>query len=314
MFLAALIFKSPTIVVVFLVLKRLTDLVFAKLILPAPPNNAWHPKINFSEFKNILANSSILSLAQVLQTTVVSIGAILVNRHFGIATMGNYRAAFDLASKIWFFSNGIGLVVFPKFSQILSDKTERESLYLKMGLWLEKSFTGYLLIACLAVLCASWILPLIQLGDAQIVLYFKLLIFGICLNAHTNVTYEYLLADNRYGTVAFLSSGVLFIIVFSYFLLIGIAGPFAIGWAWIISQTLFAFTADELIVRKKFIFSKNWWIKIIIKVGVFLLTLLYLFVEVGLSSIQIFVIAPVVFFTCIGLLLKDLKELKLFFQ
>ncbi len=314
MFLAAWIYKNPTIVVLFLVSRRLFDLIFAYLILPKPPKAAWHPRINISEFKNILANSSIMSLSQVIQTTIVSIGAILVNRHFGVATMGNYRAAFDLSSKVWFFSNGIGLVVFPKFSQILSDRTERESLYRKMSLWLEKSFTGYLLIASLAIVCASWLLPLMQLGDEQIILYFKLLIFGICLNAHTNVSYEYLLADNRYGTVALLSSGVLFIIIFSYFLLIGIAGPYAIGWAWIISQTVFAFTTDELIVKKKFIFGKNWWVKIVIKIGIFSLTLLCLFVEVGLSSIQIHIIAPVVFVTCIGLLLKDIKELKLFFQ
>ena len=118
-----------------------------------------------------------------------------------------------------------------------------------MGLWLEKSWTGYLIISLLAVLCAPWLLPLIKLGDTQIITFFKLLIVGLCLNAHTNVSYEYLLADNRYGAAAGLSVAVLFILCLSYFPLVEITGPYAIGWAWIVSQSLYAFVADALVIR-----------------------------------------------------------------
>jgi O-antigen/teichoic acid export membrane protein len=62
MFLGAWIFKNPAVVVLFLVSRRILELVFMRLMLLKPPKSAWRPKINFTEFKTILASSSILSL------------------------------------------------------------------------------------------------------------------------------------------------------------------------------------------------------------------------------------------------------------
>nr|MBC8394050.1 hypothetical protein [Deltaproteobacteria bacterium] len=284
------------------------------LLLLKPPKSAWKPRINVSELKNILATASVMSLAQFLQITIVSLGAVFVNRHFGIAILGNYRAAFDLASKIWFFSNGLGLIVFPKFSQLLSIKRERESLYKKMNLWLEKSWTGYLLIGLLAVMCASWLLPLINLDDTQIVIYFKLLIFGLCLNAHTTVSYEYLLADNRYGKVALLSLCVLIILWLSYFSMVDIAGPYAIGWAWIASQTVYAFTADALVIRNESELWRRQSKPLFLKVLIFAMTGVCLFAELDSWPLTRVFLAPIVFIVGAFILLKDFRELKLFFE
>ena len=314
MFLGAWIFKNPTIVVLFLVSRRVLELVFMRLMLLKPPKSTWRPKINLTEFKTILANSSILSLAQFLQITVVSLGAVLVNRYFGVAVLGNYRAAFDLGSKIWFFSNSIGLIVFPKFSQLLSIRKERESLYKKMSLWLEKSWAGYLLISLLAIIFASWLLPLVKLGDTQIVTFFKLLIVGLCLNAHTNISYEYLLADSRYGAVACLSLAVLIILCLSYFPLIEIAGPYAIGWAWIASQSVYAFAADELVMRNGSVTAGSRTKQLFLKVFMFSMTGACLFAGLSLLSVHIFYPAVLVLAAGLFILLKDIKELRLFLR
>ena len=314
MFLAAWLYRNPAVIVLFLVLRRVFELIFMHLLLLKPPKSAWKPRINVSELKNILATASVMSLAQFLQITIVSLGAVFVNRHFGIAILGNYRAAFDLASKIWFFSNGLGLIVFPKFSQLLSIKRERESLYKKMNLWLEKSWTGYLLIGLLAVMCASWLLPLINLDDTQIVIYFKLLIFGLCLNAHTTVSYEYLLADNRYGKVALLSLCVLIILWLSYFSMVDIAGPYAIGWAWIASQTVYAFTADALVIRNESELWRRQSKPLFLKVLIFAMTGVCLFAELDSWPLTRVFLAPIVFIVGAFILLKDFRELKLFFE
>jgi len=314
MFFAAWIYKNPAIVVLFLVLRRVFELVFMRLILLKPPKSAWKPRINISEFKTILASSSVMSIAQWIQITVVSLGAVLVNRYFGVAVLGNYRAAFDLSSKIWFFSNGLGLIVFPKFSQILSNKTERESLYIKMNLWLEKSWTGYLLIGLLAILCAAWLLPIMKLGDPQIVTFFKLLIVGFCLNAHTNVSYEYLLADNRYGAAALLSLAVLIIICLSYFLLVKIAGPFAIGWAWILSQSAYAFAADALVIRYGAVSGNKRSIQVFVRILMFFMVFVCLFAGLDLWPVNIFYLAPIVIIVGLVILLKNFRELRLFFS
>ena len=314
MFLAAWLYRDPVLVVLFVVSRRVFDLFIGRQFLLMPPKAAWRPRINISEFKTILANSSIMSLAMVLQITIASLGAILVNRYFGIAVLGNYRAAFDLASKVWFFSNGIGLVVFPKFSQILSAQGQRESLNQKVRIWLEKSFAGYLMISILAVLCASWGLTLMGLGEKQIVYFFILLIVGVCLNAHSNVSYEYLLADNRYRVVAFLSLGILVSILLSYFLLVDLTGPYAIGWAWLISQAISAFVVDELVVHNRDIPCKNRFKMLFIKSVLLLAALIYMCTGLGLLPISHLYLAPVVLLLCALVLIKDFKELKLFFK
>ena len=312
MFLAAWIFKNPAVVVLFLVLRRILEFFFTRLILLKLPKSAWKPKINVSEFKNVLANSSVMSLSQFLQTTILSFGAILVNRHFGVAVLGNYRAAFDLANRIWFFSNSIGVIVFPKFSQLLSIRNERESLFKKMSLWVEKSWAGYLLISLLAIICASWLLPLIKLENPQIVSFFKLLIVGLSLNAHTSISYEYLLADSRYGTAAFLSLAVLIILCLSYFPLIEIAGPYAIGWAWIVSQSVYAFAADELVMRNGSTAAGSRTKPLFLKVLIFLMTFLCLFPGLGLWPISIYYFAPQALIVGGFILLRNIRELKLF--
>jgi O-antigen/teichoic acid export membrane protein len=274
MIVAAFLYKKASMIVAFLAFRRLIDIFCAKKILHWPNKAVWSPMINFYEFKSILAKSSILSLAQFLQTTVVAIGSILVNKHFGIRVLGNYRAAFDLGGKVWFLSNGIGMLLFPKFSQVLADDSGRRQISRDIYKLLMTSWTAYLLIGVFGILSAKYFLPLIKLDSEQIVFFFIILFVGICINAHSNVAYEFLLADGRYGTVAKLSVTSLTLLWVAFELLKSILGPYSIAWAWIISQSVYAILADELLIatnnmmeiniKKRFLYPKTCLLAIIL--------------------------------------------------
>jgi O-antigen/teichoic acid export membrane protein len=251
MIVSAFLYRQPSMIVAFLTARRFMDIFCAKKMLHWPNKEVWRPKIKFYEFKSILARSSILSLTQFLQTTVVAIGSILINRDFGIRVLGNYRAAFDLGGKIWFLSNGIGMLVFPKFSKILADKDDKKKITEDIYNLLMTSWTGYLLISVIGILSAKYILPLMNLDSQQIIFFFIILFVGICINAHSNVAYEFLLADGRYETVAKLSIISLSMLWILYELLKNMIGPYAIAWSWIISQSVYAIIADELLVATK---------------------------------------------------------------
>ena len=311
MLLAAWLFKNPVAVVAFLVFRRIFDFIAARFILPKPPASSWKPRVNFREFRTILAHSSFMSLSQVLQTTIVAIGSVLINRSFGVAVLGNYRAAFDLGSKVWFFSNGIGVLVFPRFSKILSDNSERLNLLKKMVRWLEQSWIIYMLFSLLAILLGRFILNMVKLGDEQIVLFFMILIVGICLNAHSNVSYEFLLADRRYKTVALLVSCALVLMILSFKFLSSIAGPYAIAWAWIISQSLYALIADEIAVHNNLPSPGTNVLVILVKFAILFMTLFCLFAGLNFYPINIHIIAPVVFISGLYVVLRDTKVLKL---
>ena len=314
MLFAAWLFKDPVTVVLFLVFRRVFDFAVACFILPKPPVSSWKPKVSLREFKTILNHSSFMSLSQILQTTIVAIGSVLINRSFGVAVLGNYRAAFDLGSKVWFFSNGIGLLVFPRFSKILSNKSERLCLLKKMYRLLEQSWILYVLLSLLAILVAPSILNMMKLGDEQIVLFFMILIVGICLNAHSNVSYEFLLADRRYKTVAFLVSCALILMYLSFKFLSPIAGPYAVAWAWIISQAMYALIADELVVYNNLSSYGSNIVTIIVKLFILMMTLICLFAGLHFFSVNIHIVSPIVFITGLYAVLRDTKNIKEFFN
>jgi O-antigen/teichoic acid export membrane protein len=277
---AAFAFKKPSIVVAFLVLRRLFDIYFARKILQWPEKAVWHPRINFTEFKAILSKSFVLSLAQFFQTTIMASGSILVNRTFGTYVLGNYRAAFDLSSRIWFLSNGIGMLLFPKFSQILANKSDRKRIATSVYEALKTSWAVYMLISLAGILLAKYFLPLIKLDSEQVWLFFIILLVGMCMNAHSNLSYEFLLAQGRYETVAKLSLTSLVLLWVTFYLL-KTFGPYSIAWAWIVSQSIYAILSDELLIemnryKKETVHSVSY----LIKIGMLAVTLVCLFAEI----------------------------------
>lgn len=248
MFLGIIIFRRPEVVVGLVVSRRFLDAFVSRWLMVSLPLVVFRPRIAFRELKLIVSRSASLSVYQVFQSTVVAIGSVLVNRRLGLNGLGIYRSAFDLANKIWFLSNGIGLVIFPRFAKILSDEIHRKRLSSRILWMLNISWIGYSLLSVLGIISASRILSIIGLTQPLTLELFILLLLGVSWNAHTTLSYEFLQASARFRLVANISVISLLAIVSSYYLLESRTGLLAIGWAWVISQAVSAFIADGLVI------------------------------------------------------------------
>lgn len=245
-----LISGKPETIAGLLVAKRLIDYFAARRTMGTLPGEGWRPRFEPGEFRAMIAQSAALSAAQLFQYTVIVLGSILVNRFFGLNALGIYRAAFDLANKVWFFSSGIGLVIFPKFTRVLSGYEDRERFLPRMSGFLNASWAGYNLLSIAGILTAPFILGIIGLKNPQTLDLFVLLLLGVSLNAHTNLSYEFLQAAGRYRQAAACSAFALLIMLSCFLLLYGKTGVYAMGWAWIISQGLYALAADAVTIER----------------------------------------------------------------
>jgi O-antigen/teichoic acid export membrane protein len=194
--------------------------------------------------------------------------------------LGNYRAAFDLSSRIWFLSNGIGLLLFPKFSKILANESDGKRLAISVYEILKTSWAVYMLISLAGILLAKYLLPLIGMDSEQVWLFFIILFAGMCMNAHSNLSYEFLLAQGRYETVMKLSF-ICLVLLWGTFYLLKTFGPHSIAWAWVVSQAIYAILSDELLIamsRNKENAVKNMFF--LIKLFMFAMTMVCLFAEI----------------------------------
>ena len=248
MFIGIWMFRTPEAVVGLVVARRLIDFFVARSLMGILPEEAWRPRFRLAEFKLIVGHSTALSVAQLFQSTVVAVGSFLVNRYFGLNGLGVYRAAFDIANRVWFFSNVIGLVIFPRFSRLLSRKDDKSLLFSILPLALKLSWVGYNLLCIIGILLAPVILDIMHLSQYGIIQLFILLLLGISMNAHANLSYEFLQAAGRYWSAVLLGLLSLTFMCMSFFVLFRPFGILAIGWAWIISQVFYSALSDAMTI------------------------------------------------------------------
>lgn len=236
MFAAILIYPSPVMVVSVVVGKRLLDIYYANRLMGKLPANAWYPKLTYHEFKPIFKNSLGVTIAQGLQSLLISLGSILINMYYGLEGLGKYRVAFDLSSKVWVISTGFGMVIFPKFVKGMhlnevGDMFRANMTKLMNYSWVCFNFLGIFII--------SFALVVINLGyvhDREISDLFILLVLGVCFNAHTNFSYELLQASKKYKEISYITISTISIMTACFLLLKARSGIYSIGFAWIISQ------------------------------------------------------------------------------
>jgi FkbM family methyltransferase len=243
-----LAFASPVVTAGLVAARRILDLFVARSVLGALPASVWRPRLIRSDILDMVGKSAVLSAAQIFQTTLNGLGSIFVNRYLGLSALGTFRSAFDLASKIWFFSNGLGLLIFPRFARMLSEPAARARLLRNIGSILDASWAGYNLLGILGALAASTLLGWVGLDDQRVVTIFVLLFLALCLNSHSGLGVELLQAFGQYSSVALLSAvamGSLIIAFYTAFAILGGSAKFsAIGWAWVISQAVYAILVD----------------------------------------------------------------------
>ena len=244
---AALIFGSPVAVAAALALRKLVDVLIAGKILGWLPRAAWRPVFDLCSFRSMLSQSLALSAALGLNATLMAIGSPLVNARFGLQGLGLYRAAFDLAGKIAFVSNGVTLVVFPRAARYFATVRDMRRAGAVFGIALRCSSIAYLIFAACAVVAAPWVLPFIGLRDATTIAMFPLLIVGLSLNAHSLLANELVQAAGSYRYSIYLNLSALVTLV-ALFETMPVPGLMAIGWAWIGAALVSAMVADALLL------------------------------------------------------------------
>ena len=238
--------NSVLLLIIVVLLRRLFDIIYAKRILVQLPNGSWKPKYKKGEFKKILSQSLLLSAAQLTQVTILSLGTFLVNKHFSMKVVGEYKSVFDLATKVWFFSNSIGMVVFPRFASMLKNDDDKVVLKKKIPLYFNISWFSYNSLF-LGVLLVLPMLPnFLMIQNLEL---FFLLLLGVCMNAHTNLSYEYLQADSKLKEVIFSSMFTLVLMVLVFYLLLDKYDVYSIGISWICSQFINSIIMDFIVLK-----------------------------------------------------------------
>jgi O-antigen/teichoic acid export membrane protein len=243
MFAGILTFGTPLMTVALLVARRLIDPLVAHRIMRGFPAGAWRPRIDIHVFGSFIRSSAQLSICQITQITMVGLGSVLANAFCGLNGLGLYRAAFDLTSRLWLISNGLGLVVFPRFSRLLATKNRSEPALTRISGILDLSWTGYIAICTIGVWLAPYILPIIGIPSEAVQL-FMLLLLGTGMNAHGTLSYEFLLAGGKYNGAILIVTFATIVLAVTCTLLHGQFGLLTLGWAWIISQFTYAITVD----------------------------------------------------------------------
>lgn len=240
---------DPVVVVAAMAARRLPDYAVARWLLGPMPPGTWRVTRDVRRVGAMFGQSALLLVAQLLQMTVISAGALLVNRAFGLAALGIYRAVFDLVSKVWLLSNVVGLVLSPRFARMYEDPVRRARLARLLPAAQVVSWAAYGVMALIAVWAAPALLALFSMPGAEFLSLFVLMAVGVTLSAHAGVSYELLVATGRYGSAA----GAMLL---SLLLMTGVFAAVspgipiaAIGWAWLVSQIVYALVSDWLGTR-----------------------------------------------------------------
>lgn len=303
LFLGVYIFGTPVAIVAIMAFRRILDCAAAYKIMGPLPQGAWVPIIDFKAALKIVSLSSALAFALFFQSSINALGSFLVNKHFGLSGLGIYRAVFDLVNKIWFVSNGLALVLFPKFAQMLSSEERKKQLFSIMFATLCLSWAGYCLLSVVGITNATEIIGLLGFKQPEIPVMFAVLLLGICINSHTFLSFEFLQAAGRYRIVAILNLVAFVTMYLSFRVLLGTCGLYAISWAWIISQLLYCLLADAMTLFEIYATLRSQLKILVIKFVIFAIPIIAVFrsrfYESKPIDISLVVISLVVFIlTC----------------
>jgi O-antigen/teichoic acid export membrane protein len=232
---------GPVLVAAVFAARRFVEIPMAMAVLgrlPAGTWSTWRPSLRVGR---TLARSSTLSVAQIMQTSVISAGSVLIGHTAGPAALGLFRACFDLASKLWFVSNAFGLVLFPKFAHMQASEGGRRALAGVLPGALMASATLLAGVGVAGVFVSAPILAVVGIRGELVWAVFALSLGGVALHAHGNVPYELLQANGRFGDAARIAALALTAILAAFGMLAasGITPLLALGWAWLASQALF---------------------------------------------------------------------------
>lgn len=244
--LTVILTKSVIILIIATFLLKILNFFYAKKYLLKLPPGGWKPSFQKGDFRTILNQTLLISIAQFTQITILSLGTVLVNRSFTLTEVGIYTSVFDLATKVWFFSNSLGQVIFPRFSSMLKDDDARINLLNKIPFYNNLSFTFFHLLFLFAITTLT-VLPNFLL--IQDIILFYLVLYGVCINAHTNLSFEFLVADSKLKQILIVNVSTILIMIISFYLLLDKFNFYSTGLSWAISQLINSFAMDYYVLK-----------------------------------------------------------------
>ncbi|MGE7914317.1 oligosaccharide flippase family protein [Lysinibacillus xylanilyticus] len=265
---------SILLLISVILLRRIFDIIYARKILVQLPAGSWKPKYSKGEFKKIISESILLSAAQLTQVTILALGTFLVNKNFTMREVGIYKSVFDLATKVWFFSNSLGMVIFPRFSAMLKNEKEKSYLLSRIPYYNKVSWLIYNSLFVTVFLVLKYVPNFLMIQDMDL---FFFLLYGVCLNAHTNLSYEFLQAASKLKEVILTSCATIVCMVIFFYLYLESYQFYTIGIAWVISQFINSFVMDSFVLKELNILKTITTLSINMIVSVFLYCILFVF-------------------------------------
>jgi O-antigen/teichoic acid export membrane protein len=244
LFAAICFFDSVVMVVCTYVLRRIVDHYLSNKIIGSLPKAFWRPRFDFSKFRELGTHAVGLSITRILQNILLSMGSVMVNRSFGLESLGYFRAAFDLASKVWFISNGLGLIIYPKLVKAFAARDDSEKTFMRLRHAMLISWIIFVIGGVSAGALSSTLLPHVKLFDGAMMTLFIPLVLGVCINAHANLGYEVIQAYGGYRILNLLSIVAIAIMAGLFFFLKPVLGLSSIAWAWLFSQFFYGLLTD----------------------------------------------------------------------
>ena len=207
------------------------------------PLKVTDTKLSFFGGLEVIKVGSKITLAQVGQTAIITLPAIVAGRSLGIDGLGMFRAIFDLASRVWFISNGFGLVIFPVFAKMrIRFPLTSSNIFRSVS---STSSVFYLMLLSLGILLSPQLIKFIHL-DSQSLPLMTLIIIGMLMNAHSNTMYEMIQSIRQPILLAIVS-----LVACLPYLIVWQAQnytPEAAGMIWIISQTVYLILMDVIYI------------------------------------------------------------------
>ncbi len=193
----SIITQNVIIIIILLAIRRIFDIKLSKKITKVEVQifdikNV--NKINLIKIIGYYKESIYLSGTQALQINLNGMVSLIISKLFGVEGLGFFRSTYDLLSKIWFFSNGLGLVVFPYFagSSVGVKKYKRYTLVS----WIFYTFI-FISFVLLFPIINEFLLNN-SLNKNEDMLLFLFMLISILLLAQGNLSFEFLQAKGNY--------------------------------------------------------------------------------------------------------------------
>jgi O-antigen/teichoic acid export membrane protein len=236
---------TPLGVVAVTVARRLPEWWLASRLLSPVPHGAMRPTFDGRRIGAFFRQTAALAYAQILQVGIMSFGIWAIGRRADLAAVGAFRGLFDLASKVWFISSGISLVIYPAFAGMLVQPEQRSRLGMLLPLALRASLQVYAVTLALGVLVGVPLLPLLGFPDPAAQQPFALLLAGSVAMAHASVSYELLQSDGAFVRAAVVNALILGAYGAAVAALPDLPALVAVTAAWAVAQTIGVIALDR---------------------------------------------------------------------